>query len=207
MNPCEFKPQAPEQFIGPARVAARTIGAVIARSKAKGHPIKLLLHGPPGVGKSALCDYLSGQICTDKWGITKLNGCQVKKEAVDDWAARLCFRELGGGYKLLRIEEVDRAYTDAQIRFLTVLDDLPSHCAVLASTNCRLEDLEPRFYSRFQTLHLASPTAKEIARFISTFGVARRHLARISEFCCGNVRLALAEAQTALDEDAARSIL
>src|SRR5437870_2718380 len=95
MSPIDYRPRAASDFIGPAAVLARTLSQVVARTKAKGAPIKILIHGDPGIGKSALHDLLTSQIAEQKWSVTKLNGVQFKKEVVDDWASRLCFRELG----------------------------------------------------------------------------------------------------------------
>ena len=199
MNPIDYKPTRPNHFIGHAREVAKTIDRIVKRSKPKGTPIKLLLLGGPGVGKSALADYLLEQLGVSKWAITKLSGAQVRLEEIEDWASRLCYRELGGGYKFLRIEEMDRASHTARARLLTVLDDLPDHVGVICTSNKEISEIEPRFPSRFQNFTVKEPTAEEIKKLLSRWPLREQDANRISEFACGNVRLALFDAQTEMD--------
>ncbi len=204
MNPTEFKPNKPQDFIGPARAVAAILERIVERSRATGAPIKLFLQGNAGVGKSSLLDYFLGRLGVSKWSVTKLSGTKVRIEDVDDWASRLCYLELGGGYKVLRIEEMDRASHTARARLLMCLDDLPHHVAVVCTSNKERGAVEPRFLSRFQSITVDAPPAADIKRLLQRFGLPPGKTGFISEMACGNVRLALNEAQTALDEMAAR---
>ena len=204
MNPIDFKPNKPQDFIGPARAVAAILERIVERSRATGAPIKLFLQGNAGVGKSSLLDYFLGRLGVSKWAVTKLSGTKVRIEDVDDWASRLCYLELGGGYKVLRIEEMDRASHTARARLLMCLDDLPRHVAVVCTSNKEQGTVEPRFLSRFQNITVDAPPAADIKRLLQRFGLTPGKTGFISEIACGNVRLALNEAQTALDEMAAR---
>lgn len=203
MNPIEYKPASPEEFIGPAKEMALILERIARRSVRSGGPVQLIVRGDPGIGKSALLDGFLGQIGVTKWSLTKLNGTQLKVETIDDWARGLCYRELGGGYKALWIEEVDKVNAFVQVRMLTVLDDLPDHVAVVATSNKELKDFDPRFQSRFQVFSLKPPEADDIKWLLKKFGLRKDDINRIAQFCCGNVRLALFDAQSALDELAA----
>jgi replication-associated recombination protein RarA len=197
-SPLNFKPKTVAEFIGQARLTALTIDKLIGRSK-NGQPIKVLLTGEPGIGKSALADYLTSKIAPEHWSVTKLNGNQLSIDRLDGWAQTLCYRELSGGFKVLRIDELDKSSNAAQVRLLTVLDDLPEHVAVIATSNKQLAGMESRLVSRFQTFELKPVPQDEIRRFLTQWPLTAQSLDRISTFACGNVRLALFEAQTALD--------
>lgn len=200
MNPIEFKPASAAEFIGPARKVALTLDSIITRCAPTGAPLKVLLYGLPGVGKSALADYLLARLQINKFSITKLSGTEVRLEDVQEWAGRLCYRDLFSSYKILRIEEMDRASHTARAGMLNVLDDLPDHVGVICTTNQSVKELEPRFLSRFQAIEVKPPAADEIKTLLSRFKLRKTALDRISQFACGNVRLALNDAQTALDE-------
>jgi replication-associated recombination protein RarA len=199
MNPIEYKPTRIRDFVGPAQDVARTLGRIAKRSLSNSAPIKILILGEPGVGKSALADFLLDQLKVSKWSITKLSGAQVRLEEIEEWAARLCYRDLFSNYKFLRIEEMDRASHTARARLLTVLDDLPNHVGIICTSNKEISEIEPRFPSRFQNFIVKPPASEQIKQLISRWPLREQDLNRISEFACGNVRRALFDAQTELD--------
>jgi len=206
--PSLYKPSAADHFIGPARAAARTLDRLIdmaigpskGSGTATGQPFKVLLLGPPGVGKSALADYTTTRLSCSKLSTHKFNGTQLKIEQVDDLARSLQFKDLFGSYRLVRIEEVDKVPVIAQVRLLTLLDDLPERCAVICTSNCHIADLEDRFQSRFMVLELKGPTPDEIHSFLSANwpSIPIQAVKHIATFACGNVRQALLDAQLAL---------
>jgi replication-associated recombination protein RarA len=204
MNPINYKPKRPEDFIGEAKEMAMILERIATRSVRSGERIKLLLRGDPGIGKSALVEHFLEELGANRWTTTKLNGTQLKVETIDEWAGRLCYRELYGTYRVLWIEEVDKVNAFVQARMLTLLDDLPDHVAVVCTSNKELKDFDPRFQSRFQVFSLKPPAAEEIKWLLKKFGLRKDDINRIANFACGNVRLALFDAQSALDELAAQ---
>ena len=84
MLPSQFHAQTASDFIGPARLNALYIEQLVAQSQPIGAPIKLLILGPPGVGKSDLAGFLARLLHIDKWSLQKFNGTQLKIETVDD---------------------------------------------------------------------------------------------------------------------------
>lgn len=206
MNPVEFKPTRGADFIGPAQIVAGILDKIVKRCAPTGAPIKVLLYGEPGVGKSSLADYLLARLKINKFSVTKLSGTEVRLEDVQEWAGRLCYRDLFSSYKVLRIEEMDRASHTARAGMLNMLDDLPDHVAVICTTNQAVKDLEPRFLSRFQAIEVKPPTAEEIRALLSRFKLRKCALEHISTFACGNVRLALNDAQTQLDGGVALTV-
>jgi replication-associated recombination protein RarA len=109
MLPSAYKPNTPVDFIGPAQKVAHLIDKLLATALPSGNPLKLLLLGRPGIGKTELANYFMSRLTCDRWHTTVLNGTQVKIEAVEELAASLRYRELFGQYRLIRIEEVDKA--------------------------------------------------------------------------------------------------
>lgn len=209
MTPSTYKPLAPDQFIGGARLAAQLLCKAVAHANAHGRqPLKFLVNGQPGIGKSALAGYLAHLLGADRWSITKYNGTQVKMEAVEKVAYDLQLTNLFSDWRLFHIDEADAIPTVAQVRLLTLLDDLPRGTAVFCTSNCKLTEFEPRFLSRFQPLfgpkstsELDPPTGEEIRTLVRPFLPATlkdEHIANIWTFACGNVRQALLETESTL---------
>jgi len=200
MLPSAYKPRVPDDFIGPAQKTAHVIDRLLATSMPTGAPIKLLLLGRPGLGKTALANYFMARLNCDRWHTTVLNGTQVKIELVEELAVSLRYRELFGQYRVIRIEEVDKVPVVAQARLLTLLDELPDHSAVVCTSNCAVSDLEDRFQSRFLLFELAPPTSEEIETLLHKLATSlpTSVVQQIATFACGNVRQALLDADNAL---------
>ena len=197
--PSKFKPAAASDFIGPAGEVAAALEKMLARSrKCNNASMKLLLNGPPGVGKSELSCWFQALIGCNKWNTTKLNGSEIKLETVNDIAETLRHRNLFGDYRMCWFEECDQMTKGAQVRLLTMLDDLPDGVVVICTSNCRLNEFEPRFQSRFTVIELSAPANPEIEslvrRFIPDAGIAQE----IAKIARGNVRQALLDAEMAL---------
>jgi hypothetical protein len=93
---------------------------------------------------------------------------------------------------------VDKVPHAAQVRLLTALDDLPKNTLFIATSNCEAKDLEERFHSRFMVLPIKAPTPDEIAGLINAnWNLPITTVTNIAEMCCGNVRQALLDVQTA----------
>jgi replication-associated recombination protein RarA len=201
MNPIDYRPLTPAQFIGPARHAARTLDRIIQRTERDRAPMKLLFYGEAGVGKSSLVEYLLARLNTQKWSITKLSGTEFRLEDAQSFAVRLCYPDLYSTYKVLWIEEMDRASHTARAAMLPMLDTLPDRVAVVVTTNKDVDEMEKRFFTRFQAFEIKPPSSDEIRGLLKRWRKLRADtINRIAEFCCGNVRHALLEAQTELDQ-------
>lgn len=200
MLPSQYQPTAPDHFIGPARKHAEMLARLITAAQGSGMPLKLLFNGQPGVGKSTLAAYVSSLLQVHKWSATKLNGTQVKIDTVEDLARSLQFTDMFGSYRMVVIEEADKIPSIAQVRLLTLLDDLPPKTAVACTSNCPIDHFENRFQTRFQVFEVQPPTAAEIRQLLAAYPIPAATAARIAEFACGNVRQALLDAQTALME-------
>jgi hypothetical protein len=94
---------------------------------------------------------------------------------------------------------MDRASHTARAAMLTMLDMLPDHVAVLVTSNKAVAEIEKRFFTRFQAIEIKPPTSDQIRGLLAQWKLGKQVINRIAEFCCGNVRHALLEAQTELD--------
>lgn len=192
----DFIPSCADDLIGDARTTALMLEKAVRLAKANGNsPLCYLFAGDPGLGKSALGAYFMRLLGVDKWSTTKLNGTEVKIEKVQDLASSLHYKTLFGDWRLLRIEEADTIPQVAQIRFLTLLDELPNAVAVCCTSNCKLDDFEKRFQSRFQVIEVGAPSPEDIRQFLARFIDHNDTIIRVAEFACGNVRQALKDVQ------------
>jgi replication-associated recombination protein RarA len=198
--PSLYVPKSPEEFIGDAAKVARQLQRVVSDARAAGNaPIKILLNGEPGIGKSALAKYFIQLLgCDPKWSTKKYNGTQVKMETAEEIAADFHYRDMFGDYRVIWIEETDAIPAAAQVRWLTLLDDLPYGCAVVCTSNCKLEEFKKRFQTRFKIYEVEPPTPQEIQMLLRKFLTNPMHINNIATFACGNVRQALLDAESCL---------
>ena len=59
---------------------------------------------------------------------------------------------------MLWIDKANAIPPVAQVRFFTLLDDLPRGIAIACTGNCKLRDFEERVQTRFQAFEIAPPT-------------------------------------------------
>jgi len=200
MIPSQFRVKTVDDFIGPARKQADFISKLISQARENDRaPIKLIILGKPGIGKSELAEHFVREAGGNKWNSHKYNGTQFKIDDSEDLSHSCHYTNLHGDYGIIRIEEVDKVPTVAQVRLLTLLDDLPDGNAFVCTSNCGVHDLEERFQRRFVVMQLVAPKDYEIERFlIDRFTLAPQSARQIATFCCGNVGQALMDATLAL---------
>ncbi len=199
-SPTKYRPMTPEQFIGDAANYARIIQNNVRQSRANDfESMKYLFNGPPGLGKTALVHFLQGELGCDDFSTLKYNGTEVKLETVNDLSNKMHYAAISGDYTLFWIDEADKINPIAQVRFLTMLDDLPDGVVIACTSNCKLSEFEGRFQSRFQTYELNPPTKAEIAALLKQWPISADEIAEIAELARGNVRQALLDTRTALN--------
>ena len=210
-----FVPQSADDFIGNnvierqsgdqtgAHLVARQIEKAVRLANKNGRtPLKFLFNGKPGLGKSALVKYLQVLTGVNHWSTTKFNGTECKIERIQEIASNLHYKNLFGDWRMLWIDEADEIPRVAQVRFLTLLDDLPGGVVVACTSNCKLSDFENRFQTRFQAFEIAPPPPDEIQKLLTRIvpEISARDANQIANFACGNVRQALLDAQGALQQ-------
>ena len=202
ITPSKFIPASATDFVGRGDFGAATtaisLQALVKQSRAN-HcaSMAILLNGRPGIGKSALGRWLLYDVLgCSKFSITRLNGTQVNMDRVEDIANHLPYRDLYAEYKAIWFEECDNMTRGAQVRMLTVLDDLNETpgTVIICTSNCQLKEFEPRFSSRFTVFELQPPTQEEIETLLRRWLKHGEAIKQIATFACGNVRQALKDA-------------
>ena len=163
--------------------------------------MKVLLYGPPGVGKTSVADMAAMALCDEQaLAIEDFNGREITLDSVRRWMDSLAYRGLFGGYDVKVVNELDRASKESQDLLLTYLDKLRPGRAFIGTSNLQLDLLTERFQTRFQAWKIAAPDAEEIAAWLVRRWKAPKSLAHeIALGCGGCVRAALADLESAYD--------
>lgn len=203
MLPSQYKPTQVSDFVGQTRQVAELIEKQIRFCKANGNaPIKVMLLGQPGIGKSAMADWLTRHpLNVQSWATETFNGTDLNIDTVKDLADSFRRGSLLSGYRVIRIEEVDKMTPTAQVRFLTLLDQLPNDAAVICTSNCKPNHFDDRFQSRFTLHEITPPNPDDIGILIKrNWGkfLTDTAITNIVTFACGNVRQALLDTETAM---------
>ena len=199
--PMSWRPTGPGDLIGKAGEVAASLLAKAQATKNNGrHPMKLLLYGPPGVGKTSIADMLAAELAGSPFAVEDFNGKLVGVETVKAWMGGLAYGNLFGDFSVRIVNELDRCSRDAQDLLLTYLDKLPPGRALIGTSNLQLDLLTERVQTRFQAIKLTAPTTEEIADFlIRTWDVDRPVAFQIAVGSGGCVRAALADLENWFD--------
>ncbi len=164
--------------------------------------MKILLYGPPGVGKTSIADMVADVLSGTRFAIEEFNGKLVTVETVKQWMGNLGTCSLFGVYSVKIINEMDRCTRDAQDLLLSYLDRLPPGRAVIGTSNLQLDLLTERFQTRFQSIKILSPSTEEIAAMLRRhWPVNEATSLRIAVGSGGCVRAALADLESWLDAE------
>lgn len=187
-------------LIGPAGALANLFVRTLDQSA---EPVKLLLTGAPGIGKTALADSIALAICGNAYGIESVNGRKCSIHVVNEWqrvTASSCM--FGTGWRCFIVNEVDTCPSDAQDLLLTFLDEMPANTAFIATSNLDVDTLTPRFRTRLQRHEVGAPEAEEIARWLCEVYQLPPMVAQQLAFLCGGcVRAAELDAKAWLNAD------
>jgi MoxR-like ATPase len=162
--------------------------------------MKLLLYGPPGVGKTSVVELVALQLAGTPLSIEDYNGREVTVDLVREWMKQLPYGSLFSAWSVKIVNELDRCSREAQDLLLTYLDRLPPGRAFLGTSNLQLDLLTERFQTRFQAIKLLPPTTEELAAFLSAhWAVPSVTANQIAVGSGGCVRAALADLESYLD--------
>ncbi len=200
-SPLAWRPSGPDDLIGHAGEVAASLLAKARAVKNNGrHPIKVLLYGPPGVGKTSIAEMLAAKLAGSPFAVEDFNGKLVGIETVKAWMGGLAYGSLFGDFSVRIVNELDRCSRDAQDLLLTYLDKLPAGRAFIGTSNLQLDLLTERFQTRFQAIKLRAPDTDEIAGFlVGRWDIDPKIAAQIAVGSGGCVRAALADLENWLD--------
>jgi hypothetical protein len=153
-------------IIGPAALS-------LAHKRALGRRCKSLAtldFGPPGSGKTHINDLFALELTGgQEHSIERVNGQSVTVELVREWRKRACVGNLFSKWTVKRIDELDCASPAARNELLSLIDYLPAHYAVLATTNnyeSLRGDNSRRIESRFKTNPVNGPSEEEAVAYL-----------------------------------------
>ena len=200
MLPSQHEPKAPEDFIGQAQQRAFQIRDDLRKCVAAKAPVKMLIHGLPGVGKTSLGAFVAAELGISEWSRHHYNGTQVRVEQLDELQKLIPTTSLYDDRRFIQIDEADSIPTVAQTRFLSVLDLInkyPRNVLVCTSNN-DLGDLQARFQTRFYPYSVANVNTEELAAWLTVrWGIPAVVARQIAFGSGGNVRAALLDADKA----------
>ena len=201
-SPMNWRPQTADDLIGQAGLVARAQCRKAERLTAEAAAtMKLLLYGPPGVGKTSVVELVALQLAGTPLAIEDYNGREVTVDVVRQWMTQLPYGSLFGDWSVKVVNELDRCSREAQDLLLTYLDRLPPGRAFLGTSNLQLDLLTERFQTRFQAIKLLPPTTEELAAFlVARWSVPTATATQIAVGSGGCVRAALADLESWLDQ-------
>jgi len=193
--PTCFIPSCPADFVGQAGKVAELLLRKAERLRANpDQPLKLLISGAPGIGKTSLVNLIARTLARHPAAIEDVNGREVGLDLARDWTRHLEYGSLFGAWSIKVVNEIDRCSKDAQDLLLTYLDRMKPGQAFLGTTNLDLGSLTERFQTRFQSVRLQGPENEVLAAFLAGRWAVPITITRmIAEGAQGNVRAAMGD--------------
>ena len=193
--PTCFVPSCPADFVGQAgKVAVVLLRKAERLRKNPEQPLKLLISGAPGIGKTSLVNMIARTLVSHPVAIEDVNGKEVGLELAREWTRSLAYGSLFGSWSVKVVNELDRCSKDAQDMLLTYLDRMKPGHAFLGTTNLDLGRLTERFQTRFQSVRLQPPEIEVLAAFLARrWAVPIATTRMIAARAAGNVRAAMGD--------------
>ena len=193
--PTCFVPSCPADFVGQAGKVAEVLLRKAARLKDNpNQPLKLLISGAPGIGKTSLVNLIARTLASHPAAIEDVSGREVGLDVAREWTRSLAYASMFGPWSIKVVNELDRCSKDAQDMLLTYLDRMRPGHAFLGTTNLDLTSLTERFQTRFQSVRLQPPENEGLAAFLARrWGAPITITRQIAEGTKGNVRAAMAD--------------
>jgi replication-associated recombination protein RarA len=193
--PTCFVPSCPADFVGQAGKVAEVLLRKAERLRDNpNQPLKLLISGAPGIGKTSLVNLIARTLAAHPAAIEDVNGREVGLDLAREWTRSLAYASMFGPWSIKVVNELDRCSKDAQDMLLTYLDRMRPGHAFLGTTNLDLTSLTERFQTRFQSVRLQPPDNESLAAFLArSWGAPIAITRQVADGAKGNVRAAMAD--------------
>jgi replication-associated recombination protein RarA len=166
--PTCFVPSCPADFVGQAGKVAEVLLRKAERLRTNpDQPLKLLITGAPGIGKTCLVNLIARTLTSHPVAIEDVNGKEVGLELAREWTRSIAYGSIFGSWSVKVVNELDRCSKDALDMLLTYLDRMKPGHAFLGTTNLDLGSLTERFQTRFQSVRLQPPENEVLAAFLA----------------------------------------
>ena len=137
--PTCFVPSCPTDFVGQAGKVAEVLLRKAERLRTNpDQPLKLLITGAPGIGKTCLVNLIARTLASHPVAIEDVNGKEVGLDLAREWTRSLAYGSIFGSWSVKVVNELDRCSKDAQDMLLTYLDRMKPGHAFLGTTNLDL---------------------------------------------------------------------
>ena len=121
--PTCFVPSCPADFVGQAGKVAEVLLRKAERLRViPNQPLKLLISGAPGIGKTSLVNLIARSLASHPAAIEDVNGREVGLDVAREWTRSLAYASMFGPWSIKIVNELDRCSKDAQDMLLTYLD-------------------------------------------------------------------------------------
>jgi hypothetical protein len=119
--PTCFVPSCPADFVGQAGKVAEVLLRKAERLRTNpDQPLKLLISGAPGIGKTSLVNLIARTLASHPVAIEDVNGKEVGLELAREWTRSLAYGSLFGSWSVKVVNELDRCSKDAQDMLLNL---------------------------------------------------------------------------------------
>ena len=172
--------------------AAKIYNVVMKYTTSSTNNRPFLFYGLPGTGKSETSKRIAG-IFTDYTieNILHYSGTRVTVDTIKNILDTIHYMSIfGNGKKCIIIEEIDQMSIPAQNLLLHLIDILPDHVLVIASSN-HYEKLQDRLQSRFFVFEFMPAKIEDITQLLESKGLTREISESIANGCNGDIRQAM----------------
>lgn len=203
-TPTTYEPKEARDFLGSAGIHAtvifRKIDRIISDEKAF---VRYLYYGNPGLGKTSLAMAAALKLGGSPFAVEQRNGQSVGVDVVRDWRASSPYRSMhGSGWACKVIDEVDRMSEAAVFELHSLLDLKTPRSAFFLTTNKEPKELLASFQTRAQLCKFKPVEPEAVTILLGRFDIPQPEALEIATANAGNVRGALFDAESWLDNNA-----